>query len=187
MFMNKSDTQAMRPESLIQRLEATDTSAQLSGATVAEVRRIAAALRHRARAAADGPVQSQSSGNVLLFSGPSGTGKVLAAQALAHELGLNLFKVDVKQITNKFIGETEKNLSAIFQEGQASNAVLFFDEADALFGKRTDVKDSHDRYANLEVNSLLQQIEGFRGIVILACNQHLPIDRSDVFELPFTE
>jgi len=185
--MNKSDTHALTPESLIHRLQAADTSAHLPGSTRAEVRRIAAALRDRGQGLGGGPVRSQSSGNVLLFSGPSGTSKVLAAQALAHDLGLNLFKVDLSQITNKYIGETEKNLSAIFQEAESSNSLLFFDEADALFGKRTEVKDSHDRYANLEVNYLLQQIEGFRGIVILASNQDLPIHRSDVIELPFTE
>ena len=114
-----------------------------------------------------------------LFYGPSGTGKMMAAGVLARELGLDLYKVDLSSIVSKYIGETEKNLSIIFEENSKASAILFFDEADALFGKRTEVKDAHDRYANIDTNHLLQLIEDFHGIVILASNSKSNID--DVF------
>ena len=106
----------------------------------------------------------------VLFSGSSGTGKTMAAQILARELSLDLYKIDLSSVVSKYIGETEKNLSRIFRDAQASNAILFFDEADALFGKRSEVKDAHDRYANIEVAYLLQKMEEYEGIVILATN-----------------
>lgn len=128
-----------------------------------------------------------------LFAGPSGTGKTMAAQVLARELGLDLFQIDLAHVVSKYIGETEKHLDAIFRAAQSSNAILFFDEADALFGKRTEVKDAHDRYANLEVAYLLQKMESYEGIVILATNLGKNID--DAFrrrlqhslEFPFPE
>ncbi|MEW5868194.1 MAG: ATP-binding protein [Chloroflexota bacterium] len=113
---------------------------------------------------------ASSKGLNVLFSGPSGTGKTMAAQVLARELGLDLYKIDLSSVVSKYIGETEKNLNRIFQEAQASNAMLFFDEADALFGKRSEVKDAHDRYANVEVAYLLQKMEEYEGIAILATN-----------------
>ena len=93
----------------------------------------------------------------------------MAAQTLAHELDSTLYRVDLGQVVSKYIGETEKNLSLIFSRALDSNAILFFDEADALFGKRSEIQDSHDRYANQEVNYLLQRAEAYRGVVILAC------------------
>jgi ATP-dependent 26S proteasome regulatory subunit len=105
-----------------------------------------------------------------LFAGPSGTGKTMAAEVIAHELQLDLYKIDLSSVVNKYIGETEKNLAKIFHEAEASNAILFFDEADALFGKRTKVSDAHDRYANIETSYLLQRMEAYDGIVILATN-----------------
>jgi SpoVK/Ycf46/Vps4 family AAA+-type ATPase len=105
-----------------------------------------------------------------MFSGEPGTGKTMSAEVIAHELGMELYKIDISTVVSKYIGETEKNLKQIFDQAQCSNAVLFFDEADALFGKRTEVKDSHDRYANIEVSYLLQKIEEFNGVVIMATN-----------------
>jgi SpoVK/Ycf46/Vps4 family AAA+-type ATPase len=113
-----------------------------------------------------------------LFSGPPGTGKTMAADIVANELGLDLYKIDLTNVVSKYIGETEKNLSRIFDEAETSNAILFFDEADALFGKRTEVRDSHDRYANLEVSYLLQKTEEYEGIVILASNLHKNMDEA---------
>ncbi|KAB2951936.1 ATP-binding protein [Heliorestis acidaminivorans] len=106
----------------------------------------------------------------MLFCGPPGTGKTMAAQVIAHELGLEMYKIDLSQIVSKYIGETEKNLQEMFEEAKKSNAILFFDECDALFGKRTEVKDARDRYANLETSYLLQKIEEFEGVSILATN-----------------
>ena len=99
----------------------------------------------------------------VLFAGPSGTGKTMAAEIIAGELGLELYKIDLSTVVSKYIGETEKNLSRIFMEAETSNAILFFDEADALFGKRSEVKDSHDRYANIETGYLLQRMEEYEG------------------------
>lgn len=113
---------------------------------------------------------SRGKGLNLLFSGPSGTGKTTAAEVMANELKLELYRIDLSQIVSKYIGETEKNLNRIFYEAQTSNAILFFDEADALFGKRSDVKDAHDRYANIEVAYLLQKMDEYQGISILATN-----------------
>ncbi|MFY1637181.1 AAA family ATPase [Solwaraspora sp. WMMB335] len=115
-------------------------------------------------------------GLAVLFAGPSGTGKTMAADVLAHDLGLDLYKIDLSTVVSKYIGETEKNLSRIFEEAATSNAVLFFDEADAMFGKRSQVRDAHDRYANLEVSYLLQRMEQHEGVVILATNLRKNLD-----------
>jgi hypothetical protein len=106
----------------------------------------------------------------ILFSGPSETPKIIAAIKIARESGLDLFRIDMSSVVSKYIGETEKNLSIIFSEADTSNAILFFDEADALFGRRTPVRDAHDRYANIEVTYLLQKMEEFEGLAILASN-----------------
>jgi len=119
---------------------------------------------------------SPSRGLVLLFSGPSGTGKTLAAEVMAGALGLDLYRLDLSSVVSKFIGETEKNLDEVFTAAGAGNLVLFFDEADSLFGKRSEVKDAHDRYANLEVSYLLQRLERYDGVVILATNFEKNID-----------
>ena len=117
-----------------------------------------------------------SRGIVALFSGPSGTGKTLAAEIIAGELGLDLFKLDLSSVVSKYIGETEKNLELIFDAASAGNGVLFFDEADSLFGKRSEVKDARDRYANIEVSYLLQRLEAHDGLVVLATNFEKNID-----------
>ena len=112
----------------------------------------------------------------VLFCGPSGTGKTMAASILACELGLELYKIDLSTVVSKYIGETEKHLNRIFSEARTSNSILFFDEADALFGKRSEVKDAHDRYANIEVAYLLQKMEEYDGIVVLATNLRKNLD-----------
>jgi adenylate kinase family enzyme len=117
-------------------------------------------------------------GLTMLFGGPPGTGKTMAAQVLAAALALDLYRVDLSRVVNKYIGETEKNLSRLFDEAQASGAVLFFDEADALFGKRSEVKDAHDRYANLEIGYLLQRMEEYEGVTILASNRARDMDEA---------
>jgi SpoVK/Ycf46/Vps4 family AAA+-type ATPase len=121
----------------------------------------------------------------ILFAGPSGTGKTLAAEIIAGEVGLDLYKIDLSGIVSKYIGETEKNLKKIFGEAETCNAILFFDEADALFGKRSDVNDSHDRYANIEVNYLLQQMEEHEGTIILASNYKKNLDDAFIRRLQF--
>lgn len=121
----------------------------------------------------------------VFFSGPSGTGKTMAAEIIAGELGLDLYKIDLSSVVSKYIGETEKNLNRVFKEAETSNAILFFDEADALFGKRSEVKDSHDRYANIETNYLLQKMEEHEGIVILASNLKKNIDEAFLRRLNF--
>ncbi len=123
-------------------------------------------------ASAGGGAQGMS----VLFAGPSGTGKTMAAEALAHTLSLDLFRVDLSRIVDKYIGETEKRLAALFDAADMTDAILLFDEADVLFGRRTEVKDSHDHYANLEVGYLLQRIEAFRGIAVLTTNLANAID-----------
>ncbi len=122
---------------------------------------------------------------VALFHGPSGTGKTLAALAIARELDVQVFRIDLSHVVSKYIGETEKNLAAVFAEAEQSGAVLLFDEADALFGKRSDLRDSHDRYANVEVSYLLQRIEAFRGLAILTTNARQNIDDAFVRRLRF--
>jgi hypothetical protein len=117
-----------------------------------------------------------SAGVVALFAGPSGTGKTLAAEVVAGDLGLDLYKVDLSAVVSKYIGETEKNLERIFGAAAAGDLVLFFDEADALFGKRSEVSDAHDRYANIEVAYLLQRLETYEGLVVLATNLQRNID-----------
>lgn len=132
-------------------------------------------------------------GITVLFSGPSGTGKTMAASAMANELNLQVYKIDLSSVISKYIGETEKNLSRIFHEAATSNAILFFDEADAIFGKRTEVKDSHDRYANIEVSYLLQKMEEYEGVTILASNFRQNIDEAFtrrinfIVEFPFPD
>lgn len=120
-----------------------------------------------------------------LFSGPPGTGKTMAAEVIANELRLDLYKIDLSQVVSKYIGETEKNLHQIFHEAQSSGAILFFDEADALFGKRSEVKDAHDRYANIEIGYLLQKMEEYDGIAILATNLRQNMDEAFVRRMQF--
>ncbi len=120
-----------------------------------------------------------------LFSGQSGTGKTLAAEVLANALHLDLYRIDLSAVVSKYIGETEKNLRRIFDAAEAGGAILLFDEADALFGKRSEVKDSHDRYANLEVAYLLQRIEAYRGLAILTTNLKGSVDQAFLRRIRF--
>lgn len=121
-----------------------------------------------------------------LFTGPSGTGKTMAADIIANELGLDLYKIDLSGVVSKYIGETEKNLDRVFAAAENANAILFFDEADALFGKRSEVRDSHDRYANIEISYLLQKMEQYDGIAILATNLGKNLDEAFPRRLAFT-
>jgi hypothetical protein len=120
-----------------------------------------------------------------LFSGASGTGKTLAAEVLANHLRLELYRIDLSSVVSKYIGETEKNLRRVFDAAESSGAILFFDEADALFGKRSEVKDSHDRYANIEIDYLLQRMEEYRGLAILATNMKAHMDTAFLRRLRF--
>ena len=121
---------------------------------------------------------NRGSGVSALFAGPSGTGKTLAAEVIAGSLDLDLYRIDLAGVVSKYIGETEKNLRRIFDAAERSGAILLFDEADALFGKRSEVKDSHDRYANIEVAYLLQRMEEYRGLAILATNMKSHLDQA---------
>ena len=135
---------------------------------------------------AGGCVHARSVGITALFAGPSGTGKTLAAEAVACELGLDLYRIDLAAVVSKYIGETEKNLDRVFTAAEHANAVLFFDEADSLFGKRSEVKDAHDRYANIEIAYLLQKMEQFDGLAILATNLKQNLDDAFARRLTFT-
>lgn len=121
----------------------------------------------------------------VLFAGESGTGKTMSAEVIANALGLNLYRIDLSSVVSKYIGETEKNLRKLFDAAEEGGAVLFFDEADALFGKRSEVKDSHDRYANIETNYLLQRIESYSGLAILATNMKSALDQAFMRRLRF--
>jgi hypothetical protein len=160
------------------------------------LRQIAVHVRHRQtvyRTWGFGAKGSRGLGISALFAGPSGTGKTMAAEVLANELRLDLYRIDLSQVVSKYIGETEKNLGRIFDAAEEGAAVLLFDEADALFGKRTEVKDSHDRYANIEVSYLLQRMEAYRGLAILTTNRKSALDQAFlrrirfVAEFPFPE
>jgi hypothetical protein len=120
-----------------------------------------------------------------LFAGASGTGKTLAAEVLAHELRLDLYRIDLSSVVSKYIGETEKNLRRVFDAAEEGGAILLFDEADALFGKRSEVKDSHDRYANIEVSYLLQRMEAYRGLAILTTNLKSALDTAFLRRIRF--
>jgi hypothetical protein len=128
---------------------------------------------------------TRGNGVTALFAGQSGTGKSLAAEVIAHELDLTLYQVDLSGVVSKYIGETEQNLRRVFDAADEGGVLLLFDEADALFGKRSDVKDSHDRYANIEVNYLLQRMESYAGIAILTTNQRHAIDQAFLRRLRF--
>ena len=145
-------------------------------------------VRHRMTVFEDwgfGARTSRGSGVAALFAGPSGTGKTFAAEVVARDLSLDLYRVDLSQVVSKYIGETEKNLRRIFDAAESGGAVLLFDEADALFGKRSEVKDSHDRYANIEVSYLLQRMETYRGLAILTTNLKDAIDTAFLRRLRF--
>ncbi len=156
--------------------------------TFRQLQEIAAQVAHRAQvyeAWGFGAKLSRGRGLSALFAGPSGTGKTMAAEIMANHLRLDLHRIDLAGVVSKYIGETEKNLRKVFDAAEQSGAILFFDEADALFGKRTEVKDSHDRYANIEVNYLLQRMEDYRGLAILATNRKSALDRAFLRRLRF--
>jgi SpoVK/Ycf46/Vps4 family AAA+-type ATPase len=153
------------------------------------LREVLVRVRHRGRVFGDwgfSERHARSRSLTALFAGPSGTGKTMAAEVIANELTLPLYRVDLASVVSKYIGETEKNLAQIFDEASSTSAVLFFDEADALFGKRSEVRDSHDRYANIEVSYLLQRMEDYDGIVILASNFRQNLDEAFVRRLHLT-
>jgi SpoVK/Ycf46/Vps4 family AAA+-type ATPase len=156
---------------------------------LAQLREICQAVRHRPLVYTVWGFErklSRGKGVNVLFTGPSGTGKTMATEIIANDLGLELYKIDLAAVVSKYIGETEKNLDRIFHEAQTSNAILFFDEADALFGKRSEVHDSHDRYANIEISYLLQKMEEYEGVTILATNLRRNLDEAFVRRLAFT-
>ncbi len=160
------------------------------------LRRIALHVRQRVKVYESwgfGARGSRGLGISALFAGASGTGKTMAAEVLANELRLDLFRIDLSQVVSKYIGETEKNLSRVFDAAEEGASILLFDEADALFGKRSEVKDSHDRYANVEVSYLLQRMEAYRGLAILTSNRKNALDQAFlrrirfVIDFPFPE
>ncbi|MBI5879528.1 MAG: ATP-binding protein [Chloroflexi bacterium] len=154
----------------------------------AVLREIIATVRGRPQVLGEwglGRKLTASEGVAVLFAGPPGTGKTMAAEVIASELGLDLYKIELSSLVSKYIGETEKNLERIFIEAETSNAILFFDEADAIFGKRSEVKDAHDRYANIEISYLLQRMEGYDGVTILATNLRANLDEAFTRRLQF--
>lgn len=160
----------------------------LPAAQLATLRQIEAHVRHRQLVHQGwnfGPPGTRGLGVATLFTGESGTGKTMAAEVLAHGLRLDLYRVDLSAVVSKYIGETEKNLRRVFDAAEGSGAVLLFDEADALFGKRSEVKDSHDRYANVEISYLLQRMESYQGLAILTSNFKAALDPAFLRRLRF--
>jgi len=171
--------------SLAHRVESTRGFADLvlPDDAQAQLREICARYVHRHRVFEEwgfGRKVGYGKGLAALFAGPSGTGKTMAAEVVANELQLDLYRIDLARVVSKYIGETEQNMDRIFTAAEAANAILLFDEADALFGKRSEVKDAHDRYANLEVSYLLQKMEAYDGITVLATNMRQNIDEAFV-------
>jgi len=167
--------------SLAQRIDpaASRGDLVLPDSQEAVLRQIATHLRHRFQVHEQWGFAAKSGrglGITALFAGESGTGKTMAAEVLANMLDLELYRIDLSAVVSKYIGETEKNLARVFDAAEDGGAILLFDEADALFGKRSEVKDSHDRYANIEVSYLLQRMEAYRGLAILTTNQKAALD-----------
>lgn len=161
----------------------------LPEATTAQLRAICSRVVHQRRVLGEwgfGRKLSMGKGVTVLFAGPSGVGKTMAAEVVARDLDIDLYKIDLSGVVSKYIGETEKNLDRIFTAAENANAILFFDEADALFGKRSEVKDSHDRYANIEISYLLQKMEMYDGVAILATNLRQNLDDAFLRRLAFT-
>jgi len=161
------------------RPTATWESLVLPGDATAQLGEAVARLRHHGTVLGDWRFldgRPGAAGVRMLFAGPPGTGKTLSAEVIAGALGVDLLLVDISRVVSKWIGETEKNLAGVFEAAERSQAVLFFDEADALFGRRTEVSDAHDRYANLETAYLLMRLERFEGLAVLATNARQNID-----------
>jgi SpoVK/Ycf46/Vps4 family AAA+-type ATPase len=161
-----------------------------------DLKAIVAQVRYRAEVYSRGGFGKKlirGRGVTALFAGPSGVGKTMAAEVIARELSLDLCRIDLSGVVSKYIGETERNLKRVFDAAEASGAVLCFDEADALFGKRSEVKDSHDRYANIEISYLLQRMEAYTGLAILATNLKGHLDAAFfrrlryVIDIPFPD
>jgi len=145
--------------------------------TLTQIREIENWIKHNDTLLSDWGMRKRiKPGYRALFFGPPGTGKTLTATLLGKHTGKDVFRIDLWRLVSKYIGETEKNVSRLFDKAENKNWILFFDEADALFGKRTDIRDAHDKYANQEVAYLLQRIESYSGLVILASNQRANID-----------
>ncbi len=179
-----------RLDRLAQRIEpkATWKELVLPDEQLSLLREIAAQVKHRSKvydAWGFRSIMNRGFGISVLFAGESGTGKTMAAEVIANELNLNLYRIDLSAVVSKYIGETEKNLRRVFDAADDGGVSLFFDEADALFGKRSEVKDSHDRYANIEINYLLQRMEAFRGLAILATNMKSALDQAFLRRLRF--
>lgn len=177
-------------DELAQRIEAVATweDIVLPKRQEETLREIAQQVKNRTKVYEEWGFASKSSrgfGISALFTGESGTGKTMASEALANELQLDLYRIDLSQVVNKYIGETEKNLKRIFDAAEEGGAILLFDEADALFGKRSDVKDSHDRYSNIEVSYLLQRMENYRGLAVLTTNMKNAIDKAFLRRIRF--
>ena len=177
-------------EDLAQRIEpaAAWDDLVLPGVQKQLLREVAMHVRQRARVYEDWGFAARNSrglGISALFAGPSGTGKTMAAEVLANELRLDLYRIDLSSVVSKYIGETEKNLRRVFEAAEGGGAILLFDEADALFGKRSEVRDSHDRYANIEVSYLLQRMETYRGLAILTTNMKGALDSAFLRRLRF--
>jgi ATPase family associated with various cellular activities (AAA) len=183
-------TSRPRLDALAQRIDcrATWDDLVLPGAELGLLQQIAAQVRNRSTVYHDWGFAERTNrglGITALFAGPSGTGKTMAAEVLANDLRLSLYRIDLSAVVSKYIGETEKNLRRLFDAAEQGAAVLLFDEADALFGKRSEVKDSHDRYANIEVNYLLQRMESYRGVAVLATNMRSALDQAFLRRLRF--
>ncbi len=179
-----------RLEELAQRIDgsASWTDLVLPPAQSQLLHDLAAHVRQRFRVYEEWGFASKGTrglGIAALFAGDSGTGKTLAAEVLANELRLDLYRIDVSQLVSKYIGETEKNLRRVFDAAEGSGAILLIDEADALFGKRSEVRDSHDRYANIEVSYLLQRMEAYRGLAILTTNMKKALDTAFLRRIRF--
>ena len=184
------DSERPRLDSLAQRLEPKVTwdDLVLPQTETELLKQIAAQAGQRNRVYRDWGFERKMNrgfGISALFAGESGTGKTMAAEVIANDLRLNLYRIDLSQVVNKYIGETEKNLRRLFDSVEESDALLFFDEADALFGQRMQVRSAHDRWANLEVSYLLQRMESFRGVAILATNRRKDLDEAFLRRLRF--
>jgi SpoVK/Ycf46/Vps4 family AAA+-type ATPase len=198
LFASAREQSGLALGRLARKIEPKQTWAEVivPAEQTAQLREICDYVRLRQRVYGDwgfGRKLSLGKGLVVLFTGPPGTGKTMAAEVIAGELGLDLYRIDLSQVVSKYIGDTEKSLDRLFTAAEGANAILFFDEADSLFGKRSEVKDAHDRYANIEVGYLLQKMEEYEGVAILATNLRQHLDDAfvrriqSIVEFPFPD